>query len=49
MQKLVCTCHRVVFEIPTSEQEYYDDHLHEQILLCEKHLYAFPECVLVEE
>ena len=49
MQKLVCTCHGVAFEIPTSEQEHYDDHLHAQILSCEKHLNEFPDCVLVEE
>jgi len=47
MQKLVCTCHGVAFEIPTNEQEYYDAHIHEQILSCEDHLNQFPDCILV--
>jgi len=49
MQKLVCTCHELVFVIPSNDQEYHDDTLHEQILSCEKHLNKFPDCILVRE
>jgi hypothetical protein len=49
MQKFVCTCHDLVFEIPDNDQEFYDDHLHEQILSCKEHLNQFPDCVLVCE
>ena len=49
MQKLVCTCHDLVFEIPENDQEFYDNHLHEQILSCKEHLNQFPDCVLVRE
>jgi hypothetical protein len=49
MQKLVCVNHDLVFEIPESDQEFYVDYLHEQILSCEEHLKKFPDCVLVRE
>jgi hypothetical protein len=49
MQKLVCTCHDLVFVIPENDKEFYDDYSHEQILSCEEHLKKFPNCVLVKK